>query len=250
MADISFVVRSNNSSKTIWQCLKAVRNQIIPAGLEAETIVVDNESNDDTVEKAKKLSKYVVGFTEARPTGIYTPGAALNVGCELASGDLIIILSSHCVPADRHLVEAYFNTMVEYKRRFSDVMRMPMDLAGMYARQVPHKSLSDHEKVEIYTVFGNEWQGQSQDAFFHNGCSCVLKSAWKITPFNEKLETLEDREWAYRIQQFQGGKLMYVPNALVTRHKPLFHKEHSKEALEVIEGTLQPLEIKEVKGEA
>jgi len=251
MADISFVIRTSNSSKTIWQCLKGIRNQIAPPGLECETVVVDNESTDDTLEKAKKLAKHVVGFAEARPTGQYSPGAALNVGMEVATGNLVIIMSSHCVPTDRHLLNAYFASMIQYQS-FCNKQFRQLDLGGMFGRQVPHGKLTIAQKIELHTVFGAgvEAQIHRENPFFHHGNACIVKKAWEQCPFNEELDTLEDREWAYRIQQLAKGCTMYVPGAMVTRHKPLFHPEHGQEALELIERTVSPLEIPEVEGRA
>jgi len=251
MADISFLIRTCNSEKTIWKCLKSIRDQIAPPGLETEIVVIDNESSDSTVEKAKSLAKQVVAFTEVRPTGIYTPGAALNAGMEVATGDMVIILSSHCVAADRHLLNAFFSTLVQYQS-FCNKRMVPLDIGGMYGRQIPGSKLKPHEKIELYTVFGPGTEAiiNSENPFFHNGCSCILRTAWRNCPFNEKLDTLEDREWAYRIQQLAKGKVMYVPGAIVTRHKPLFHPEHAKEALQLIERTLEPVEIQNVKGNA
>lgn len=247
MADISIIIRTHNSEKHIWKCLKAVRDQTIPRGLEVETIVVDNESSDRTVEIARSLAGRVVGFAEARPTGIYTPGAALNVGIEDSTGGLILVLSSHCIPANTDLLTAFHTTFLGYGRALSH-LEAPFDLAGMYGRQLPAEHLSLQEKIELYTVFGNENQLQSQHPFFHNGCSCLLKAAWEVCPFSEKLDTLEDRDWAYRIQQQYRGRIIYISSACVTRHVPLFHHEHVEQALHVIEATLRPMEILVTEG--
>ncbi len=55
MVDISFIILTMNSQALIEQCLRTYYRSIAQAGLTAEFIVVDNGSQDRTVETAKNI---------------------------------------------------------------------------------------------------------------------------------------------------------------------------------------------------
>jgi len=227
--DISVIVRSRNSSKHIWKCLKAIRKQKLPESMTFETIVLDNESTDDTVSKAKKLADKVFAFSELRPSHGYSPGSALNAAFGETSGKAVAVISAHCMPETDQWLASYARSLEALFKMYGS-----RPIAGMYGRQIPAKSLSAAHRVQIYTVFDTEPAIQMSGCFFHHGNALILKNYWDACPFDETLPTLEDRRWAQDIQQ-KSGELMYVPEATVVRFSPLFHPEHAPEALAVIE---------------
>nr|HPN66253.1 glycosyltransferase family A protein [Candidatus Omnitrophota bacterium] len=88
----SIIIRTKNEERWITQCLHGVFEQEYK---DYEVILVDNESEDKTLEKAGqfKLAK-VVKCTE------YLPGKALNMGIRESKGDYIVCLSGHCIPVN------------------------------------------------------------------------------------------------------------------------------------------------------
>ena len=62
-----------------------------------EIIIVDNLSTDNTLKKAKNFNlKKIVKIKN------YLPGKAINEGIKVSNGELIVMLSSHCLPVKKN----------------------------------------------------------------------------------------------------------------------------------------------------
>jgi glycosyltransferase involved in cell wall biosynthesis len=81
---VSAVVPTYNSQSTLENCLESLKLQTYPS---IETIVVDNYSEDDTVNIAIRFASRVLQAREFR-------SAARNYGAEKAGGDYIIFVDS------------------------------------------------------------------------------------------------------------------------------------------------------------
>ena len=67
-----------------------------------EVILVDNNSNDKTVKKAKQFNiSKVVNIKK------FLPGKAINMGIENSRGDYIVILSAHAIPTNNLWLENF-----------------------------------------------------------------------------------------------------------------------------------------------
>jgi len=84
---VTVVVPTRNVIRTIEACLASLRRQV-PSGV--EVVVVDNSSDDGTVEVAKRLADIVA-------TGGPERSAQRNQGVELASGDWVMWIDSDMV---------------------------------------------------------------------------------------------------------------------------------------------------------
>lgn len=190
----SIIIRTRNEERWIGPCLHAVHRQNHD---EFEIILVDNQSTDRTVEKARKIGvDRVVNIEE------YRPGYALNEGIRASSGDLIACLSGHCIPVDEGWLE-------KLARNFSDPQ-----VAGVYGRQEPLASTSDQDKRDMLIVFGLDRRVQEKDAFFHNANSMIRRSLWEEVPFDESVAHIEDRIWA-REMLGRDYVIVYEPEASV-----------------------------------
>ena len=75
---VSLIIRTKNEERWITSCLDAVFNQSYKS---FEVILVDNESTDKTVSKARQYNvKKIVTINN------YLPGKALNLGIEQSIG--------------------------------------------------------------------------------------------------------------------------------------------------------------------
>jgi glycosyltransferase involved in cell wall biosynthesis len=195
---ISVVIRTKNESAWIESCLAAIALQDLG---ECEAIVVDNASTDDTRRLARRFGCRIVGITNQR----FSYGRALNVGVRAARGELVAILSGHCVPVHDGWLSA---------------LAAPFDdpsIAGVYGRQLPLPDSHAFDKRDLWTTFGVERRVQQSDFFFHNANSMIRRSVWETLPFDEDLSGVEDRDWARKVLT-QGYRVAYEPLAAVYHH--------------------------------
>ncbi|PYU65482.1 MAG: hypothetical protein DMG49_24125, partial [Acidobacteria bacterium] len=85
----SAIVVTYNSAGQITACLEALRNE---GGW--QRIVVDNASQDDTVERAHKADPAASVLTNAKNIGF---AAAANKGARLASGRILLFLNPDAI---------------------------------------------------------------------------------------------------------------------------------------------------------
>jgi arabinofuranan 3-O-arabinosyltransferase len=81
---VSIIIPTNNSEETIKECLESIQGQNYPS---YEVIIVDNFSNDDTLETAKKLG------AKTTQQKCY-PAQARNIGVNTSVGKYVLFLDS------------------------------------------------------------------------------------------------------------------------------------------------------------
>lgn len=214
---LSIIIRTKNEERWISQCLGAVFSQDYK---NFEVILVDNESTDRTVEKAKQFPiQKIVTCKE------YRPGKALNLGILEAKGEYIVCLSGHCIPVNNQWLDKLL-------QNFSDPK-----VAGVYGRQEPMSFTSPVDKRDLAIVFGLDRKVQIKDSFFHNANSMIRANLWREIPFDDQVTNIEDRIWARALLQ-KGSKIVYEPEASVYHH----HGIHQNLNLERCASVVQVLE--------
>lgn len=191
---ISVIIRTKDEERWITQCLKEVFSQDYK---NFEVIIVDNESSDKTIEKAKQFA-----VAQVLTCDDYRPGKALNAGIRASKGDYVVCLSGHCIPVNRY----WLSNLI---RNFSE-----KGVAGVYGRQEPMSFTSDADKRDLALVFGLDRKVQVKDSFFHNANSMISRACWEELPFDDTVPNIEDRVWAKEILE-KGYKIVYEPEASV-----------------------------------
>jgi glycosyltransferase involved in cell wall biosynthesis len=199
MSEISLIIRTYHEEKWIGECLRGVLDQTID---DIEVILVDNQSTDKTVEKAKNVypDLTIVEIDQ------YYPGLALNKGIRASSTPYFVCLSAHCIPVDEHWLEHLWENFDEYE-----------NIAGVYGRQVPLESSDPIDKRDLFRTFGPEKRVQTQDTFFHNANSMIRRDVWDEYLFDEEVTNIEDQIWANEVLN-EGYKIVYEPEAAVYHH--------------------------------
>tara|TARA_B100000579_G_scaffold437806_1_gene469127 strand:+ start:1809 stop:3182 length:1374 start_codon:yes stop_codon:yes gene_type:complete len=190
---ISIIIRTKNEERWIEQCLKKIFDQNYD---NFEVILVDNNSKDNTLKKAKKFPIKVVKINK------FLPGKAINLGIKKSKGTIIVCLSAHCIPINNNWLKK-----ISYSLKNSRV-------AGVYGRQKPLSYSSDFDKRDLFNLFGPEKKIQKKDTFFHNANSAFRKKLWTKIPFDEKTKHIEDRIWGNEVIK-KGYKIIYEPEAAV-----------------------------------
>lgn len=195
---ISLVIRTKNEAGWIERCLTAIALQDVP---DREVVLVDNESTDDTRTLARRFKCRIVTIS----AGEFTYGRAINLGIARARGDLVAILSGHCVPTHDRWLSAL-------SAHFDDPA-----VAGVYGRQIPLPDSHPFDKRDLWTTFGVERRVQRKDYMFHNANSMIRRSVWMAVPFDEEISGVEDRDWARKVLA-RGYQIVYEPLASVYHH--------------------------------
>lgn len=215
---ISVIIRTKNEEEWIEKCLTAIENQDYS---NVETIIVDNESTDKTLDIAETFDCKITNISDEE----FTYGRALNMGMKISKGEYLACISAHCIPLNNRWLDAYLNNFTDN------------DIAASYGRQEPLPDSSDFDKRDLWTTFGQEKKVQKKDYFFHNANSMIRRDVWEKIPFDEDLSGVEDRAWAKKVIE-EGYKIIYEPKASVY-HKHGIHQgrdeKRAKRVVKVIE---------------
>jgi len=210
---ISIIIRTKDEERWITQCLQGVFSQRYQP---FEVILVDNESRDRTIEKAKQFPiRRVIPCTE------YRPGKALNLGIRQARGSHLAFLSGHCIPVNEHWLE-----------RLLGGFDAP-EIAGVYGRQEPMSFTPDADKRDLALVFGLDRKVQVKDSFFHNANSMIRRELWEQVPFDETATNIEDRIWARDVLR-RGYKIVYEPEASVYHYHGIHQNGDAQRCVNVV----------------
>jgi len=211
---ISIIIRTKNEERWIGHCLEMIYKQTLQ---DFEVVLVDNKSDDHTVEIAKRYRvDHFVNIDE------FLPGRALNEGIRTSHGEYIVCLSAHCVPKDEFWLE-------NLRKNFNE----GGNLAGVYGRQLPVSFTDPVDKRDLLIVFGQDYRIQKKDYFFHNANSMLPRSIWEKFPFDEQVTNIEDRIWGKQVIE-AGYTLAYDPEAAVFHHHGLHQGNNEKRANGVV----------------
>jgi rhamnosyltransferase len=126
------------------------------------------------------------------------------VGCAGARGEVLVIVSGHCIPMHEHWIAGLARPLLEGKAVYS------------YGRQVgdDHSHFSERQLFRKY--FPDESQIPQKGFFANNANSAILAATWSELRFDEQLTGLEDMDMAKRIEA-KGQHIAYCGDA------PVYH---------------------------
>lgn len=101
MIDLSIIIISYNTKDLLLQCLGSIKENISKK-LSYETIVVDNNSSDESVEMVKKDFRQVNLIENKENLGF---SKANNIGVKLARGRYVLFLNSDTKIIQKHTLE-------------------------------------------------------------------------------------------------------------------------------------------------
>ncbi len=193
---VSIVLRTKDEEFWMGRFMEGLKEQV--CSYEVEVVLVDNGSSDQTIAKAKALFDHLKVVTIEQ----YIPGAALNRGVEAASGDYIVCISAHCVPANA-------DWLTELLAPLQD-----SDMAAVYGRQIPMLTSNPKDKRDLWLTFGLDDKVQARDPFLHNANAGYRRADLLEHPFSETMSNIEDRRWgSYELKR--GRKIYYASKAVV-----------------------------------
>jgi rhamnosyltransferase len=197
---VSVVIRTLNEERYLAELLAAISRQD-GHQYQIETILVDSGSTDRTLAIAQEHGCTIKHIARAE----FSFGRSLNLGCATARGDILVIISGHCVPSDSRwlafLCDPIRDGLVQYT----------------YGRQIggPQSRFSECRIFEKY--FPGQTRVPQVGFFCNNANSAIARSAWERYGFDEDVTGLEDMELAQRLYR-DGGRIGYIAEACVYHH--------------------------------
>lgn len=206
---ISVVIRTYNEERHLRQLLSGIEAQLTPDHT-VETVIVDSGSTDDTLKIASEFSVRIVPIRKED----FSFGRSLNVGCTAATGDLLVFVSGHCIPAGRHWLDKLVQPLIEQGGTIGYVY------GGQWG-----DARSRFSEKQIFSKYFPEISKIPQDGFYcNNANAATLRSIWVDHRFDEELTGLEDMHLAKRLVALKY-KVAYVADAAVYH----LHSEHWKQ---------------------
>jgi glycosyltransferase involved in cell wall biosynthesis len=198
----SVIIRTKNEQHGIAATLDAVFSQCLPP---RQVIVIDSGSRDATLAIARRYP--VCALTISPRDWGYS--RALNQAAAHACGSVLVCLSAHCVPLDRH----WLGNLL---RHFADER-----VAGVWGpqlrpgRPVPPVGEPIWQHPGEYTYETRTW-GLS------NANAAVRRSLWEQVPFDESMPAAEDKAWGRAVLEREYC-IVHEPAAAVWHayHSPI-----------------------------
>ncbi len=190
---VSIIIRSYNEEEHIGRLLRGIKEQHLKPH---EIILVDSGSQDQTVAIASEFGVKVVPIRKEE----FSFGRALNIGCEAATGDILVFASAHVYPVHQVWLERLVAPFENEK------------VVVSYGKQRGNErnKFSEHQ---IFKKWFPEKSVCPQKTYFCNNANCAIRREdWARRRYDEILSGLEDLAWAKAAQE-EGGWIAYVAEA-------------------------------------
>ena len=191
----SVIIRALNEDAHIGKLLFGLKQQ---THAPEEIILVDSGSTDRTVEIAKSYGVKVVSIDKSD----FTFGRSLNLGCRVATGDILLIASAHVFPTQSTWVEEMLSPFLD-------------DTAEIvYGKQSGCETTKFSEHC-IFRSWFPDTSDVNQRSLFCNNANCAIRrNTWLKIPYDENLTGLEDIAWAGSLRsKFPDAKIVYNAEA-------------------------------------
>ena len=175
--------------------------------IQKNMLLIDSESDDDTVKLARQASIEVVSIKRAD----FNHGATREMARKYVNADIVIFMTQDAIPSDSLLIERLIEPIIKGDASFSYARQLPRagaDLFESFPRKFNYppasnlRGIEDTEKYGVYTFFCSD------------SCAAYLNSALdEIGGFRPTL-TNEDYFASARLLN-KGHKVAYVAEATV-----------------------------------
>src|SRR3990167_7072343 len=205
LPSISIIIPIYNAEPTLSMCLKSIQELNYPKD-KLETIIVDNGSNDGSVEIAKYFD-----VTVLHETSIKSSYSARSRGVKEAKGELIAFTDSDCIASPDWL-----NNLV---KEWND------ESIGCFAGEI--LSYNPETLVEIFSDRTGILRQKGTLSCSYLPYTQTANSAYrrevfdKVGLFNPKLISGGDADLSWKMQKQTGLKIKFIPEAIV------YHKHRS-----------------------
>lgn len=212
---ISVVIIVRNEEKRIKQCLESL---LIQKGInDTEILIVDGSSTDKTVDIVNEFVKKY-SFIKLVRCPSYGYSLQRNFGAYAASGQYILYISGDTIIA-ANLIQRYVKAIED---GYDVVQGTVVNIAG--------KSMFSKYMAKIYPVFYNPYLNTVYEQF--STINVLIKKEMIINrPFNENIESLEDKEWCFhnintvQFKRIQGAVVFHIVHETLQQYCNKIHNE-------------------------
>ena len=199
---LSIIIRCRNEAKSLRHIFEALRRQ--RCNFKWEVLVVDNESEDDTLTVCQEYGVQVISISRDE----FTYGRALNWGISKAGGELILLLSAHALPVGSYFLMsavAPFDDPLVAAARCLMVGNTRQIEKWYNSKDILYKTPEEQRLAEARAA----WVGE----YPTGGCCVIRRSVWQQIKYDEYLESNEDKLWASQVLA-NGFKIRCCAEAL------------------------------------
>lgn len=228
--DLSFILVSYRSREPLLACLRALRTDARAAGIRTETVVVDNDSHDGTLEALAAefpdarliANRENVGYARAVNQGLAATGApfalVLNPDCTVQAGALRALLDHAAAHPRAGLVGPRIlnpDGSLEYSARsFPDHLTFLFNRYSLLTRLFPANRFSRRYLL-------TDWDHASvrEVGWISGACMLARRAAFEqVGGMDEAFFMFnEDVDWCRRMKP-AGWTVTYEPAAVVVHH--------------------------------
>ena len=204
---ISLVVPTLNAGCFIEPLLTRVKEQTIPVN---EIVIVDSDSDDDTVDKAKKFDGVKIISIERKD---FNHGGTRDLAIQQTTGDIVLCITQDALPCDERYVENLIAPFMEDEMVVMSSGRQKPRLEASpiekltrefnYPKKNFIRSKEDIPQLGVKTFFASDC------------CSAYRRTAYEaIGGFDKHILINEDMKIAAQFI-YAGYKIAYVGDAAV-----------------------------------
>lgn len=189
----SIIIRCLNEERHLPRLLDSIKRQTLRP---CEVIVVDSGSTDQTVQIARSRGARIVRIDPQE----FSFGRALNLGAQVASGDILVLVSAHTYPCND-------TWLINLTQVFSDPA-----VALVYGGQAGDHRSKFSERQLFQQWFPSKSCDNQTHSFCNNANAAIRRSIWLTMPYDEQIPALEDIHWAKRAIE-RGFRIVYKAEA-------------------------------------
>lgn len=213
---ISIIITSWNNRKEAREWMNILFRQ--KADFLFEIIVMQDESSDRTEDIIREDDRVII--IPIKHNEFHHSKTRMQ-GVRAAKGEYVVFMSGDAVPSD----EYWLSSLVE-------PIRSDDSVAGVYSRQIPKKDCPPWEERDIRVFYNSTVKIYRRVNFhniqeryvyknntlsyikFSNVSSCCRRKLLLQYPLNEKIDSVEDQEWAKRMLEM-GHAIVYEPGSVI-----------------------------------
>lgn len=224
---VSVVIPTKNAGPAFRETLEALKEQEYEGQI--ELVFIDSGSTDETVSIARSYGAIVKSI----PPEEFNHGLTRNIGIEMATGEIVVLMSQDVLPGDRNLVKNFVTAFEDPKVAGAYARQLPRDNADILTKRNLNQWLTGRDTEEVRWI-------QDCDAYkklnpmqrhffynFDNVCSAIRKSVWQTIPFRAN-DFGEDIDWSQQVLE-AGWKIAYWPKSYVFHsHERSFMYEYRR----------------------